>query len=111
MNSDVPEVVVLERAVDLLSTMAHPTRLGALVHLHRRGPASVGELEAALCVEQSVLSHHLGHLRAARLVVGERVGRRIVYRLHDAHIGGIVEQTLQHARESVNDGSAGCGAG
>lgn len=99
MTTPPPTLVVLERAVDLLSTMAHPARLGALIHLHRLGPASVGELVAALGVEQSVLSHHLGHLRAARLVVGERVGKRIVYRLHDAHIGEIVEQTLHHATE------------
>ena len=99
MSGPASTIVALERAVDLLSTMAHPTRLGVLVHLHRLGPASVGELEAALAVEQSVLSHHLGHLRSARLVTGERVGRKVIYRLHDAHIGGIVEQALRHAEE------------
>lgn len=94
-----PGDVALERAVDLLSCMAHPVRLGVLARLHRVGPASVSELMAELGVEQSVLSHHLGHLRAARLVVGERDGRRVVYRLHDAHVGCIVEDTLRHADE------------
>ena len=99
MSGAASDEVSLERAVDLLTTMAHPTRLGALVHLHRHGATSVGALETALGVEQSVLSHHLSHLRAARLVVGERVGRRVLYRLHDEHIGGIIEQTLQHTKE------------
>lgn len=91
--------LTLERAVELLSTMAHPVRFGVLVRLHRLGPASVGELTDELAVEQSVLSHHLSHLREARLVVGERDGRRVVYRLHDAHVGHMVEETLSHADE------------
>ena len=91
--------LALERAVDLLACMAHPIRLGVLVLLHRNGPANVGALRQALDVEQSALSHHLRHLRKARLVVGERDGKRVTYRLHDAHVGCIVEDTLLHAAE------------
>ena len=94
-----PGDVKLERAVDLLSCMAHPVRLAVLVRLHKEGPASVGTLIDALDVEQSALSHHLRHLRGARLVVGERDGRRVVYRLHDDHIGCILDDTLDHADE------------
>jgi DNA-binding transcriptional ArsR family regulator len=91
--------LTLERAVDLLACMAHPVRLSVLARLHREGPANVGTLRDELGVEQSALSHHLRHLREARLVVGERDGKRVQYRLHDAHVGGIVEDTLQHAAE------------
>lgn len=89
----------LERAVALLTCMAHPVRLGVLARLHTQGPASVGDLVEALDVEQSALSHHLRHLRDARLVVGDRDGRRVIYRLHDAHVGAIVQDTLEHAAE------------
>lgn len=65
----------------------------------RREPASLRPLTEELGVEQSVLSHHLSHLREARLVVGERDGRRVVYRLHDAHVGHMVEETPGHADE------------
>ncbi len=91
--------LALERAVDLLACMAHPVRLAVLVRLHRDGPANVGTLREELDVEQSALSHHLRHLRAARLVVGERDGKRVTYRLQDEHVGCIVEDTLQHAAE------------
>jgi len=91
--------LAIERAVDLLGCMAHPVRLAVLVRLHRDGPANVGALCAELDVDQSALSHHLRHLRAARLVVGERQGKRVIYRLHDEHVGCIVEDTLQHAAE------------
>ena len=91
--------LALERAVDLLACMAHPVRLAVLARLHREGPANVGTLCEELGVEQSALSHHLRHLRTVRLVVGERQGRRVRYRLQDDHVGCIVEDTLQHAAE------------
>lgn len=91
--------LVLERAVDMLACMAHPIRLAVLVRLHREGPANVGALCEELHVQQSAMSHHLRHLRGARLVAGERDGKRVTYRLLDAHVGCIVEDTLQHAGE------------
>ncbi len=101
MKTMLPDPVALERAVDLLSCMAHPVRLAVLVRLLRAGPANVSTLCHELDVEQSALSHHLRHLRNARLVVGERVGKNVVYRLHDAHIGCILEDTMDHADESA----------
>lgn len=96
--------LALERAVDILACMAHPIRLSVLVRLHRQGPADVGTMRQELGVEQSALSHHLRHLREARLVVGDRQGKRVEYRLHDDHVGCIVEDTLQHAAE-LGEGS------
>lgn len=93
------KTLALERAVDLLACMAHPVRLSVLARLHREGPANVGTLCGELGVEQSALSHHLRHLRTARLVIGERQGKRVTYRLQDDHVGCIVEDTLQHAAE------------
>ena len=92
--------LAIERAVDLLACMAHPVRLAVLARLHRVGPTDVGTLQRELEVEQSALSHHLRHLRTARLVAGERHGKRVTYSLLDAHVGCIVEDTLRHAAES-----------
>jgi DNA-binding transcriptional ArsR family regulator len=96
----VPIDLAVERAVDLLATVAHPVRLSVLSWLHRRGPACVSDLVEAFGVEQSAMSHHLRHLREARLVHGERQGKRIVYRLDDAHVGCIVEDAIAHAAEN-----------
>jgi DNA-binding transcriptional ArsR family regulator len=91
-------------AVRLLSAMAHPIRVRALLVLRRRGPMSVGELGEALEVEQSALSHQLRRLRDEHLVVGERDGKRVIYRLADEHVGHIVEDALAHAAEAKNGG-------
>lgn len=98
-----PSDLAVEHAVDLLTTMAHPVRLSVLSWLHRRGPTAVTELGQALGVEQSALSHHLRHLRDARLVNAERQGKRVVYRLNDEHVSCIVEDALRHAGESSNE--------
>lgn len=92
----------VEHAVDLLATMAHPVRLTVLSWLYRRGAASVSELGEALGVEQSALSHHLRQLRDRRLVVAERDGKRVMYRLDDAHVGCIVEDAIRHAGERAD---------
>jgi len=94
-----PDLDPIPRAVHLLSCMAHPVRLAVLDRLHRAGPADVGTLRLELDADQSGLSHHLRQLRDARLVVGTREGRRVVYRLHDDHVGRIVADTLAHAAE------------
>lgn len=100
-----PGLDPIPRAVHLLSCMAHSVRLAVLDRLHRAGPADVSTLQVELDVDQSGLSHHLRQLRDARLVVGTREGRRVVYRLHDDHVGSIVADTLAHAAELDTEAS------
>ncbi len=59
---------------------------------------SVGELADAVGMEQSAVSHQLRLLRHLGLVVGERVGRRTVYALHDEHVGDLLEQAVFHVQ-------------
>jgi len=63
-----------------LRVLADPTRL-AIVEALFEAPSHVGELGRRLDVEQSLLSHHLKVLREAGLVVGERDGKAVLYRL------------------------------
>lgn len=63
-----------------LKVLADPTRLAVLRRL-MDGPKHVGEINAGLGVEQSLLSHHLRVLRQAALVVAERDGKAVRYRL------------------------------
>lgn len=90
-------MAAIESVVALLSAVAHPVRLLALVALRRRGPLSVGELRDITETEQSHLSHQLRVLREARLVRTERQGKQIIYSLFDAHVAHIVEDAVRHA--------------
>jgi ArsR family transcriptional regulator len=69
----------------ILRTLAHPTRLMILDHLHS-GEKSVGELVELLGLPQAKVSQHLAQLRTQELVATRREGNTIFYSLVDARI-------------------------
>lgn len=81
---------------EVMQALATPSRLLILDRL-RAGPCSVGELVVAIGMEQSAVSHQLRLLRHLGLVVGERQGRRVIYALHDRHVGELLEEAVGHA--------------
>lgn len=98
-GTEMPEQHDRDRAIALLRAIAHPGRLQVLLALNRLGPMSVSELQRHCGIEQSSMSHQLQVLRGARLVTFERVGKRVIYDLHDKHVAHIVEDALLHACE------------
>jgi ArsR family transcriptional regulator len=63
-----------------LKVLADRTRL-AVMEILMDDPTHVSRLAEILDVEQSLLSHHLRVLRKAGLVVGDREGKTVVYRV------------------------------
>ena len=60
-----------------------PTRSGcAIINCLRDGPHNVSELAGLLGAEIVNVSHHLGVLRHAGVVLDEKQGRFVIYRLH-----------------------------
>lgn len=64
----------------LARALASPARL-RLIDLLRQAPRSVDELAAQAGLEVANTSQHLKQLKAARLVIAERAGQHVVYRL------------------------------
>jgi ArsR family transcriptional regulator, nickel/cobalt-responsive transcriptional repressor len=64
----------------LLRLLADQTRLTVLRQL-LSGPKRVGEINAVLKIDQSLLSHHLKVLREHGLVQSQRDGKSVLYRL------------------------------
>lgn len=64
----------------ILRVLADPTRLG-VARLLLEQPQRVGELNARLGIDQSLLSHHLKVMRDAGIVLGDREGKAVRYRL------------------------------
>lgn len=94
-----------------LQALATPSRLLILTEL-RQGPRPVSELAAAIGMEQSAVSHQLRLLRNLGLVVGDRTGRSIVYRLYDAHVAQLLDEAVyhsEHLRLGLSDGSGATG--
>ena len=87
-----------------------------IVQRLRAGPASVGELAAALPVSRPAVSQHLTVLRRSGLVSYEALGTRNVYRLDPtglselrAWLDGFWEAALDRYAQRVREDSAGRG--
>jgi ArsR family transcriptional regulator, nickel/cobalt-responsive transcriptional repressor len=80
---------------DTMQALATPSRVRILGRLHA-GACSVNELAAAVAMEPSAVSHQLRLLRHLGLVIGRRDGRRVLYDLHDDHVGELLEQAISH---------------
>ena len=89
------DAATARQVAQTMHALGTPSRVRILARL-RESPCSVGELAAAVAMEQSAVSHQLRILRHLGLVVGERDGRRIVYALHDNHVGVLLEEAIYH---------------
>jgi len=89
-----------EALAETLGALSSPGRLRMLAEL-TDGERSVDELTAAAGLSQSATSHHLRLLRSLRLVRFRRDGRRILYRLHDHHLGELLA-AVRHHHEHVH---------
>ena len=83
---------------EMFHLLGDPNRLRiALACLEDAVP--VGEIASRLGLSQSLVSHHLRLLRAARLVRAERRGRQVFYAAADAHVRGVLADMVAHAGE------------
>ena len=87
----------VRKASDLLKAVGDLTRMRLLCAL-QEGDQSVGDLQEALGMSQSAVSHQLRVLRDARLVGFERVGKTVRYALADEHVRDLLRVVLEHAR-------------
>jgi DNA-binding transcriptional ArsR family regulator len=83
------------QVAETMQALATASRVRILGRL-RASSCSVGELAAAVGMEQSAVSHQLRLLRHLGLVIGERRGRQIVYALHDSHVADLLDQAVYH---------------
>jgi DNA-binding transcriptional ArsR family regulator len=97
-----------QREAALLKAVAHPVRLH-IVDLLRAEPQCVCHLSAALDKSQPYVSQQLAILRNAGVIVDEREGTNIFYRLVEANLVRQVEAApigeAPHGRQRVH----GCG--
>ncbi|HEX2214573.1 MAG TPA: metalloregulator ArsR/SmtB family transcription factor [Mycobacterium sp.] len=102
------DAISAAKVAETLQALASPNRLLILTRL-RQSPCSVGELSAAVGMDQPAVSHQLRLLRALGLVTGDRSGRNIVYRLYDNHVAQLLDEAVyhvEHLRLGARDSTA-----
>jgi ArsR family transcriptional regulator len=75
---------------DLLKALGQPTRL-KILELLVDGERCVCEIFPAIGGEQSNVSKHLGFLRSQGIVIADRRGMRVFYRLADSRIARLLD--------------------
>lgn len=78
--------------------LGDPTRLKVVLTC-LDGPIAVGDIAKATGASQSLVSHHLRLLRAARLVRGTRRNKQVFYEVEDDHIARMLTDMIAHAAE------------
>jgi len=89
-----------EAIAETMQALATPSRVRLLYAL-RDGELSVGELAEAAGVAPAAASQQLRILRHLRLVVSHREGHSIRYRLHDEHVGTLLNEVRNHVEHSA----------
>ncbi len=75
-TADAPEI----SCPTVLKALADEKRF-EVVKLLMKNPSHVKDLQTALCIDQSLLSHHLRLLRDAGIVQSKRDGKAVLYSL------------------------------
>jgi DNA-binding transcriptional ArsR family regulator len=83
---------------ELFRLLGEPNRLAIVVSC-LDGPLSVGEITARLMLSQSLVSHHLRLLRAARLLKAGRRGKQVFYNIPDCHVREMLTNMIEHLIE------------
>lgn len=100
---------VYGQQTEVLKALAHPVRLQILDAL-RGAPECVCHLETMLGQRQAYVSQQLARLREADLVVDEKDGLNVFYRVKDPQVFALLDQVRAVARipvEQLTPGARG----
>ena len=83
---------------EVFHLMGDPSRL-RIVFTCLDEPVCVGDIAAQVQLSQSLVSHHLRLLRAARLLNSRRCGKQVFYWAADEHIRSVLKDMAEHVSE------------
>ena len=87
-----------QQLADMFRLLGEPNRLSLTVHC-LEGRHDVGELVRVTGLSQSLVSHHLRLLRAARLLKAARQGKQVFYAIADDHVRDMLTNMIEHMFE------------
>ena len=84
--------------------LAEETRLQSLLLIELKGALCVCDLQQAMALSQPKVSRHLAELRKCGLLLDERRGKWVYYRIHPdlpAWAASVLQQTAAHNPHSL----------
>lgn len=80
-----------EEKAEILKAIAHPIRLCIVRGLCGGNSCNVSYMQECLNIPQSTISQHLAKLKAAKIIVGERNGLEVNYRIANEEIKNLID--------------------
>ncbi len=80
---------------ELLKVLGHPTRLCIINGLLTGDGCNVSYMQNCLNIPQSTVSQHIAKLKAAKIIVGERSGLEIHYKVINEDAIRIIKALMQ----------------
>jgi ArsR family transcriptional regulator, arsenate/arsenite/antimonite-responsive transcriptional repressor len=77
-----------------MQALSDPTRR-AILELLNDGDKTAGEIAACFAIAAPSVSHHLSVLKGAGLVLSQRSGQHIIYRLNATVVQEVLQQVMQ----------------
>lgn len=75
---------------EFFKALGHPLRI-RILEILRQGPTSVGKLTELAGAPESSISQQLAVLRSRNIVVTERRGTTVIYRIRDAELSELLD--------------------
>ena len=98
LRARLPDREAHVETAELFRLLGDPTRVAILHALLQAGELCVCDLAVVVDVAENVVSQAMRLLRAADIVRTRRDGRRIHYRLADAHVRMLLDLSADHVR-------------
>lgn len=98
---------IISMKSDFFKALAHPTRVRILEQLAKREEeVCVCELIDHLGIEQSNLSQHLSILRKQQIIVSNKVGLKVMYRIKYPEVLIILDKVREILAQQFKEGEA-----
>lgn len=82
---------LFEEKAELLKALSHPVRLCIIKGLLEVGGSNVTNMYSCLNMPQSTISQHLAKLKSLGIIVGERNGLEITYKVCNDDVKEIIK--------------------
>jgi DNA-binding transcriptional ArsR family regulator len=93
---------VYVRKAELFRVLGHPVRI-RILELLLDGERTVGDLQAALSLDSSGTSQHLGALRQQGVLESRRAGTSVYYRIRDPRVTQLLAVAKQILTSALSD--------
>ncbi|AJS60786.1 ArsR/SmtB family transcription factor [Paenibacillus sp. IHBB 10380] len=89
--------------VDMFKALSDPTRMKIAYMLDQAQELCVCDVAAVLGSSMAATSHHLRTLKNLDITMSRKEGKNVYYSLKDDHIRILIQMTLEHQREKMDD--------